>query len=95
MLGKPNLHVAYIAMYIHRAALILVSVSRQYQHILMVSESGCMLLYFVKSKNGTTCKNFAVFLDQYIHFFVLPKTSGRGAIAHLATSLNLPLVYEY
>ena len=36
-----------------------------------------MLLYFVKSKNGTKCKNFAVllFLGQYIHSFVLPKIS--------------------
>ena len=38
-----------------------------------------MLLYFVKRKNGTKCKNFAVllFLCQYIHSFVLPKISGR------------------
>ena len=42
-----------------------------------------MLLYFVKSKNGTKCENFAVllFLRQYIHSFVLPKISGRGLTA--------------
>ena len=37
-----------------------------------------MLLYFIKSKNGTKCKNFAVlfvFLGQYIHSVVLPKIS--------------------
>ena len=48
-----------------------------------------MLLYFVKSKNGTKCKNFAV-LRQYIHSFVLG-ISGRGAIAPIATPLNPPL----
>ena len=39
-----------------------------------------MLLYFVKSKNDTKCKNFVnfiVFLCQYIHSFVLPEISGR------------------
>ena len=40
---------------------------------------GCMLLYFVKSKNGTKCKNFAVLLC-YIHSFVLPKISGGGLL---------------
>ena len=37
---------------------------------------------FCKEQNGTKCKNFAVllFLGQYIHSFVLPKISGRGAI---------------
>ena len=37
-----------------------------------------MLLYFVKSKNGTKCKNFSVFLGQCNYSFVLPKISGRG-----------------
>ena len=41
-----------------------------------------MLVYFVKSKNGTKCKNF---IGQYIHPFVLPKISERGAAAPLAT----------
>ena len=35
---------------------------------------GFRLLYFVKSKNGTKCKNFAVllFLCKYIHSFIFP-----------------------
>ena len=32
---------------------------------------GCRLLYFVKSKNGTKCKNFAVLLCFYINTFIL------------------------
>ena len=45
---------------------------------------------FCKEQNGTKCKNFAfiVFLSQYINSFVLPKISGRGATAPLATPLN-------
>ena len=34
---------------------------------------------------------FIVFLGQYICSFVLPKISGRGATAPLATPLNPPL----
>ena len=42
----------------------------------------CRLLYFVKNKNGTKCKNFCVllFLSQYIYSFALPKISGRGGL---------------
>ena len=32
---------------------------------------GCRLLYFVKSKNGTKCKNFAVLLCFYANTFIL------------------------
>ena len=32
---------------------------------------GCMLLYSVKSKNGTKCKNFAVLLCFYVNTFIL------------------------
>ena len=32
---------------------------------------GCRLLYFVKSKNGTKCKNFAVLLCFYVNTFIL------------------------
>ena len=47
---------------------------------------------FVKSKNGTKCKNFAVLLCfSYIPSYALPKISRRGAIGPLATPLNLPL----
>ena len=43
---------------------------------------GSRLLYFVKSKKGTKCKNFAEFLCQYIHSFVFPKMVGRkGGLA--------------
>ena len=53
---------------------------------------GCRLLYFVKSKNGTICKNFAilscVFLCQYIHSFIFLEMAGRGATA----PLNPPLL---
>ena len=40
------------------------------------------VLYFVKSKNGTKCKNFAVllFLCQYIHSFIFPDMAGRGRL---------------
>ena len=56
-----------------------------------------MLLYFVKSKNDTKCKNFncfIVFLGQSIHCFVLPKISGRGGYAYNSPShpLNLRLI---
>ena len=41
---------------------------------------GCRMLYFVKSKNGTKCKNFAVllcmFLCQHIHSFIFPEKGG-------------------
>ena len=39
---------------------------------------GCRLLYFVKSENGTKCKNFAVFLCQYIHSFIFIEMAERG-----------------
>ena len=43
----------------------------------------------------TKCKNFAVFLCQYIHSFVFPEMAGRGgATALLATPLNLPLIMK-
>ena len=35
---------------------------------------------------------FIVFLGQYIHSFVLPKISGGGATAPLATPINPPLI---
>ena len=35
------------------------------------THGGCMLLYFVKSKNGTKCKNFAVLLCFYVNTFIL------------------------
>ena len=31
---------------------------------------GCRLLYFVKSKSGTKCKNFAVLLCFYVNTFI-------------------------
>ena len=31
---------------------------------------GCRLLYFVKSKNGTKCKNFAVLLCFYVNSYI-------------------------
>ena len=41
---------------------------------------GCRLLYFVKSKNGTKCKNFAVLLCfMSIHSFIIfPEMAGGG-----------------
>ena len=42
---------------------------------------GCRLLYSVKSKNGTKCKNFAVLLCFYVNTFipfVFPKMAGGG-----------------
>ena len=46
---------------------------------------GSRLLYFVKSKNGTKCKNFAAILClcQYICSLVFPEMAGRGATAPL------------
>ena len=32
---------------------------------------GCRLLYTVKSKSGTKCKNFAVLLCFYVNTFIL------------------------
>ena len=32
---------------------------------------GCRLFYFVKSKNSTKCKNFAVLLCFYVNTFIL------------------------
>ena len=49
---------------------------------------GCRLLYFVKSKNATKCKNFAVLLC----FYVFPEMAERGATAPLAAPLNPPLL---
>ena len=55
----------------------------------MQPKGGYTLLYFVKSKNDTKCKNFVNLLCSYvnyIHSFVLSETSGRGgAIAPLAS----------
>ena len=56
---------------------------------------GCRLLYFVKSKNGTKCKNFAVLLCFYVNTFILLyflRWQKGGATAPLATPLNPPLV---
>ena len=39
---------------------------------------GCRLLYFVKSKNGTKCNSFIVFLCQCIHSFIFLEMAGRG-----------------
>ena len=55
---------------------------------------GCRLLYFVKSKNGTKCKNFAVLLCFYVNTFILLyflRWQKGGATAPLATPLNPPL----
>ena len=45
---------------------------------------GCRLLYFAKSKNGTKCKNFAVYcVFMSIHsllIFVFSEMAGRGAV---------------
>ena len=37
----------------------------------MQPKGGCMLLYFVNSKNGTKCKNFAVLLCFYVNTLIL------------------------
>ena len=63
----------------------------------MPPKGACRLLYFVKSKNGTKCKNFAgssfiAFLCQYIHSYIFPEMAEGGAVAPLATPLNLPLI---
>ena len=42
---------------------------------------GSRLLYFLKCKNGTRCKNFA----EYIHSFVFPEMAGRGLQPPLET----------
>ena len=48
---------------------------------------GCRLLYSVKSKNGTKCKNFAVLLCFYVntfnllYFLRLQEGGGGGATA--------------
>ena len=55
---------------------------------------GCRLLYFVKSKSGTKCKNFAVLLCFYVNTFILLhflRWQEGGATAPLATPLNPPL----
>ena len=43
---------------------------------------GSKLLYFLKCKNSTKCKNFAVLLcfnvNIYMHSFVFPEMTGRG-----------------
>ena len=57
-----------------------------------------MLLYFVKSKNDTKCKNFVdllcMFLCQYINSFVLPEISRRGATAPLAPPKSAIVVHR-
>ena len=57
---------------------------------------GCRLLYFVKSKNGTKWKNFAVLLCFYVNTFILLyflRWQEGGATAPLATPLNPPLLW--
>ena len=49
-----------------------------------------MLLYFVKSKNDTKCKIFAVFRSIFILLYFL--RFQEGATAPLATPLNPPLI---
>ena len=56
---------------------------------------GCRFLYFVKSKNGTKYKNFAVLLCFYVNTFILLyflRWQEGGVTAPLATPLNPPLV---
>ena len=57
---------------------------------------GCRLLYFVKSKSGTKCKNF-VFLCQYVHSFTFPEMAGRGGPSHPPKSAtdNIEHIYIY
>ena len=51
-----------------------------------------MLLYFVKSKNGTKCKNLLCFyVNTFILLYFLRFQEG-GAIAPIATPLNPPLI---
>ena len=60
-----------------------------------------MLLYFVKSKNGTKCKNFAVLLF-YVNAFILLyflRFQERGLQAYSPLNhpliINLPLVVDW
>ena len=50
-------------------------------------KGGCILLYFVKSKNGNKFKNL-LFYCVFISINVLPEISGMGATAPLATPLK-------
>ena len=50
-----------------------------------------MLLYFVTSKNGTKCKNFAVLLCFYVNTLILLYFLRFQEGGPLATPLNSPL----
>ena len=55
-----------------------------------------MLLYFVKSKNGTKCKNFAALLCFYVNTFILLyflrfQEGGYSPPSHPLNSLLLPI----
>ena len=59
---------------------------------------GCRLLYSVKYKNSTKCKNFAVLLCFYVNAFILLyflRWQEGGATAPLATPLDPPLNRGY
>ena len=60
---------------------------------------GSRLLYFLKCKNGTKCKNFAILLcfnvNTCILLCYLRWQEGRRATAPLATPLNPPLHPHY
>ena len=50
-------------------------------------------MYFVKSKNGTKCKNFASFYVNTFTLLYFLRFQERGAVAPLATPLNPLLIY--
>ena len=59
----------------------------------MQPKGGYTLLYFVKSKNDTKCKNFVNLLCSYVYTFILLyflrfQEGARGAVA----PLNPPLL---
>ena len=64
----------------------------------MQPKGGYTLLYFVKSKNNTKCKNFVDLLCSYvntfINSFVLSEISGRGATAPLASPKSATAIYQ-
>ena len=54
-----------------------------------------MLLYFVKDKNDTKCKNFVNLLCSYVNTFILLyflRFQDGGGYSPLAPPLNPPLV---